>query len=73
MIILDTNVVSEVMRRDPSPAVLDFLDSHADTTLYLTSITVAEVLCGVRANQDPAQREDSEPSRDADAAHVLGP
>lgn len=58
MIILDTNVVSEVMRRDPSPAVMDFLDSHADTTLYLTSITVAEILGGVQGKRDPTQRED---------------
>ncbi len=49
MIILDTNVVSEPLRPEPEPAVLAWLDAQAPATLYLTSITLAELLAGVAA------------------------
>ncbi len=49
MIILDTNVVSEPLKPAPAAAVLAWLDAQAPTTLYLTSITVAELLAGVAA------------------------
>ena len=49
MIILDTNVVSEPLKGEPEPAVLAWLDAQAPTTLYLTSITLAELLAGVAA------------------------
>lgn len=47
MIILDTNVVSEPLKAEPEPAVLAWLDAQAPTTLYMTSITLAELLSGV--------------------------
>jgi predicted nucleic acid-binding protein len=47
MILLDTNVVSEVMRAEPHPAVVAWLDAQAAETLYLSSITLAEVLFGI--------------------------
>jgi predicted nucleic acid-binding protein len=49
MILLDTNVVSEAMTREPHPRVRDWLDSQAADTLFLSSITVAELLFGVGA------------------------
>jgi predicted nucleic acid-binding protein len=49
VIILDTNVVSEPLRPAPDPAVLAWLDAQAPDTLYLTSITLAELLAGVAA------------------------
>jgi predicted nucleic acid-binding protein len=49
VIILDTNVVSEPLRPEPDPAVLAWLDAQASATLYLTSITLAELLAGVAA------------------------
>ena len=49
MIVLDTNVVSEAMRPAPSPAVLDWMDRQAAETLYLSSVTIAELLYGVGA------------------------
>ncbi|TIV85982.1 MAG: type II toxin-antitoxin system VapC family toxin, partial [Mesorhizobium sp.] len=45
----DTNVVSEVMRPRPNPAVLAWLDDQVAETLYLSSITLAEVLFGIEA------------------------
>ena len=48
MIVLDTNVVSEAVKSQRHPAVQVWLDAQAAETLYLTSITVAELLFGVR-------------------------
>ena len=47
MILLDTNVVSEAMKPEPDLAVRDWLDAQAAETLYLSSITVAELLFGI--------------------------
>lgn len=49
MIILDTNVVSEPLRPAPDAAVLAWLDAQSPSTLFLTSITLAELLAGVAA------------------------
>jgi len=49
VIVLDTNVVSEPLKPSPEPSVLVWLDAQAPATLYLTSITVAELLAGVAA------------------------
>lgn len=43
MIILDTNVVAEVMKPDSSPSVLAWLDRQAEDSLYLTTVTIAEI------------------------------
>ena len=45
--LIDTNVVSEMMRPRPEPRVAAFLDSIADEGLGLASITVWEVLDGI--------------------------
>ena len=45
--LIDTNVVSEMMRPRPEPHVASFLDSIADQGLGLASITVWEVLDGI--------------------------
>ncbi|HET7290783.1 MAG TPA: type II toxin-antitoxin system VapC family toxin [Vicinamibacteria bacterium] len=47
MIILDTNVVSELMKPAPASRVLDWVGSHPATGLYTTSITQAEILHGL--------------------------
>ena len=49
MIILDTNVVSEPLKPGPDAAVLRWLDRQAPATLYLTTISQAELLAGVLA------------------------
>lgn len=49
MIILDTNVVSEPLKLQPEPCVLDWLDTQAPETLYLTCINLAELLAGIEA------------------------
>jgi predicted nucleic acid-binding protein len=47
MIILDTNVLSELMRSEPSPRVLAWVARQPATELCTTSITEAEILYGI--------------------------
>lgn len=47
MILLDTNVVSETMRPQPHPSVRAWLDAQLAETLFLSSITIAELLFGI--------------------------
>jgi toxin FitB len=47
MIILDTNVVSEAMKPTPDDAVRTWLDEQVPETLYLSSVTIAELMFGI--------------------------
>lgn len=49
MIVLDTNVVSEAMKPEPHPAMRAWLNDQAAETLYLSSVTLAELLFGIGA------------------------
>ena len=50
MILLDTNVILEPLRRTPEARVIDWIDAQSLETLYLSAITVVELRFGV-ANQ----------------------
>lgn len=47
MIVLDTNVISELTRQAPAPGVISWLDSLAAAEVATTAITAAELLYGV--------------------------
>ena len=49
MIILDTNVVSEPLKPGASPEVIAWLDAQAPPTLYVTTLTLAEIRYGIAA------------------------
>lgn len=55
MIVLDTNVVSELMRPHPQPAVVAWIDARPRSELFTTSVTKAEILLGI-AILPPGQR-----------------
>ena len=57
MILLDTNVVSEAMKPAPHPPVLAWLNDQAAETLYLSSVTLAEMLFGIAALPDGKRKE----------------
>lgn len=57
MIVLDTNVVSEAMKPEPDAAVRDWLDEQVAETLYISSVTVAELLFGVGALPDGRRKQ----------------
>jgi len=47
MIVLDTNVVSEAMKPSANPVVATWLNEQVAETLYLSSVTLAELLFGI--------------------------
>ena len=47
MIVLDTNVVSELMKPSPSAAVAEWIRARTGGELCTTSITLAEILYGI--------------------------
>ena len=52
MIVLDTNVISEAMKPAPDPAVRAWLNEQVAETLYLSSVTLAELRFGIGALPD---------------------
>lgn len=47
MIFVDTNVVSETMRKSPSTVVLDWIEAN-DSVIALPAVVVAEIAFGIR-------------------------
>ncbi len=47
MVILDTNVVSELMRPAPDPAIASWVSECATSSLFLTAVTEAELRFGL--------------------------
>lgn len=56
MIILDTNLISELWKVDPNPGVLNWIDAQAVATLYLSAITVAELRYGLATMTEGKRR-----------------
>ena len=65
MIVLDTNVVSELSRRKSDPAVLPWLDAQRPETLYLSSISAAKLWAGVAVLPEGARKRALESSLEA--------
>lgn len=66
MILLDTNVLSEVMRARPEPRVLDWLDAQDAAAIWISAVTWAEIELGV-ASLPAGKRRDAL----AAAAHAM--
>ena len=47
MILLDTNVVSELMRQTPDLSVIEWIDMQPGYRLYISSVTKAEIELGI--------------------------
>ncbi|WP_288192581.1 type II toxin-antitoxin system VapC family toxin [uncultured Phyllobacterium sp.] len=47
MIVLDTNVISEMMKLEPDPRVVQWLAEQPAVSLFTTTITQAEILYGL--------------------------
>ena len=56
MIVLDTNVISELWKIEPNANVLSWTDAQAIETLYLTAITVAELRYGLAVMPEGKRR-----------------
>ncbi len=58
MIILDTNVISELMKSEPHVHLRDWLSRLGDAPLTTTSVTVAEITYGLERLPDGKRKSD---------------
>ena len=58
MIVLDTNVISELARQLPDPGVLSWLDSFEASEVATTAITAAELRYGVARLPDGRRKRE---------------
>ncbi|MGD0735732.1 MAG: type II toxin-antitoxin system VapC family toxin [Terracidiphilus sp.] len=56
MIVLDTNVISEIMRPRPDPAVLLWLDRQPAISIWTTSVSTFEIRFGLRSMAEGRKR-----------------
>lgn len=66
MIVVDTNVLSELMRPSPSQRVRGWLGEQRASDLFVTAISIAEILYGIERLADGKRKE-----RFADLAREL--
>jgi predicted nucleic acid-binding protein len=57
VIVLDTNVLSEMLRQDPDPSVVCWIDGNAASVMVTTSVTRAELMYGIEI-MPPGRRRD---------------
>ncbi|MBT3343409.1 MAG: type II toxin-antitoxin system VapC family toxin [Gemmatimonadetes bacterium] len=57
MIVLDTNVLSELMCQAPDELVVEWMDRHPDARLFTTAVTQAEILYGVSVLPDGRRKQ----------------
>ena len=57
MVLLDTNLVSELMRAEPSQIVLDWFGKHDAVDLFISAVTEAELRTGVAILPDGQRRD----------------
>ncbi len=72
MIVLDTNVISELMRREPDPAVMAWIAEQPMAGVFTTTLTQAEIFYGLAPLTAGRRRDDlvaaARPMFDADLA-----
>lgn len=71
MILLDTNVLSALMRREPDTAVIAWLDAQPSESIWITSITLFEGRMGLALLPRGKRRRALEDSFDALVAEDL--
>ena len=57
MILLDTNVISELMRAEPAQMVMDWFGQHDASYLFISAVTEAELRTGVAILPDGQRRD----------------
>jgi predicted nucleic acid-binding protein len=58
MFILDTNVISELMKATPAPAVLAWMSLQPPDDLFISTISMAEILFGIELLPKGKRRDD---------------
>lgn len=54
--LLDTNVISELVAKQPSARVVDWLDNTDDSLIYLSVITIGEIQRGIERLSDSTRK-----------------
>jgi hypothetical protein len=57
VIVLDTNVVSELIRKDAAAEVVAWVDRHPGDQVFITAVTAAELLYGVTRLPDGRRKQ----------------
>jgi toxin FitB len=57
VIVLDTNVVSEPMRKAPEPGVLRWVDAFAAADVFVTAVTAAELMYAAARLPDSRRKQ----------------
>jgi predicted nucleic acid-binding protein len=52
--LLDTDVLSDLRRRRPHPALVTWLQSVPPASLWMSTVTIAEIQCGISRVRDQA-------------------
>jgi predicted nucleic acid-binding protein len=52
--LLDTNVLSELLRSPPAPAVLAWFAEQPPESLFVSAVTQAEMMLGARLDNGPS-------------------
>jgi len=60
MILIDTNIISEMMKSVPSPQIIDWIDSQDSDQLYVAATTIAEIAYGLGVLPDGKRRNSLE-------------
>jgi hypothetical protein len=68
MFLIDTNVISELMRATPVPSVLNWFSTQDPSTLYLSAVTEAELRTGIAILPEGQRREGLRAALDATIA-----
>ena len=58
--LLDTNIVSEAVRPQPSPDLTEWLSSQRDEALHIATLTVAEIRRGILEKEPGRRRRELE-------------
>ena len=65
MFLIDTIVISELMRATPAPSVLSWFSTQDPSTLYLSAVTEAELRTGIAILPEGQRREGLKAALDA--------
>ena len=58
--LLDTNIISDATKPSPSEALLDWLADQSDETLFIASLSVAEIQRGILEKDEGRKRRELE-------------
>ena len=55
--LIDTNVLSELRRKQPDPGVVEWFGRHPARSLYLSVLTLGEIRKGIEGVADATRRQ----------------